>query len=639
MVAVTIPSVHGRTAQARHRRAHRTRLSVAALVAALGIAAVAALPEPSGADRPAPTAGAVLDPAITGGPGVVEVVVQARAGMAPAALADAIGAAGGDVLQLLPIVDGAEVRITGDGATALAAHDGIVAITLDRGVSFEKASADGRGKAAAFIGSSGADVARARGNRGAGVGVAVIDTGISEMDDLAGRIVHGPDLSGEGTIVDTYGHGTVMAGIIGGSGADSAGTHTGVAPESHVVAVKVAGANGAADVSTLLQAMHWVAAYQDQFDIRVLNLSWGTPSTQDPTVDPLNHAVERLWDQGVVVVVAAGNDGPRTGTVNKPGDDPKVITVGAFDDNGTADAVDDVAVSWTSQGPTAAGLSKPDVVASGRRLVATRSYGSTVETEHPRALVSPSYIRGSGSSQATAVTAGAVALLLADRPHLTPDQVKHLLTSTADPIRGVRRDQQGAGRIDLAEALTTDAGVPQWQPTVAGGLGSIDASRGGRYVETDCGDDGTTDVIVGEIDVRCEVWDGSSWTGSSWTGSSWTGSSWTGSSWTGSSWTGSSWTGSSWTGSSWTGGVWTGSSWTGSSWTGSSWTGSSWTGSSWTGSSWTGSSWTGSSWTSTGAGGNMFATTWWGMHPPAGAAVAGERSDAIAPIDDRQPLR
>src|SRR2546430_1059186 len=132
---------------------------------------------------------------------------------------------------------------------------------------------------------------------GGGVGVAVIGPGASPMTDLRGRVVSGPDLSGEGTLIDTYGHGTVMAGIIAGSGADSVnnknGAYTGVAPHATVVAVKVAGRNGAVDVSTVLQAMHWVSAYQSQFNIRVLNLSYGTPSTQNPAVDPLNYAVDR----------------------------------------------------------------------------------------------------------------------------------------------------------------------------------------------------------------------------------------------------------------------------------------------------------------------------------------------------------
>lgn len=249
-------------------------------------------------------------------------------------------------------------------------------------------------------------------------------------------------------------------------------------------------------------------------------------------MDPLNHAVQRLWKQGIVVVVAAGNSGPSAGTIMKPADDPLVLTVGAFNDNGTTSLSDDEAVSWSSIGPTEQGLAKPDVVASGRRVIAARSYGSAVEKENPKALVSPSYIRGSGSSQAAAVTSGAAAVLLSARPELTPDQVKSLLTRTADPIANAGTGVQGSGRIDIAESLTADPGPATWQTASASGLGSIEASRGGRWVQTDCGNDGTTDVIEGEIDTRCEAWNGSSWSGSSWSGSSWSGSSWSNGSWT-----------------------------------------------------------------------------------------------------------
>ncbi len=592
------------------------------LAAVVAIAAVAAGlgAVPTTAPHVA-TVRAVVDPGIPTKAEAVDVIVQARTGVSWSDLSALVTRVGGEVVAPLPIVDGATVRIPGDRVVDLADDARVAAITLDRDVEFEELTYDEGTTASAFVGSSGAAAAWRSGYLGTGVGVAVIDTGISEMNDLEGRIVHGPDLSGEGTLVDTYGHGTVMAGIIAGSGADSAtrsgGAYTGVAPGAHVVAVKVAGANGAADVTTLLQGLHWVSAYKDQFNIKVLNLSWGTASTQDPAVDPLNHAVQRLWNQGIVVVVAAGNSGPSAGTIMKPADDPLVLTVGAFNDNGTASLSDDEGVSWSSTGPTAQGLAKPDIVASGRRLVSTRSHGSTVAEENPKALVSPSYIRGSGSSQAAAVASGVAALLLEARPTLTPDQVKSLLTGTADPLSGTAAGLQGRGRIDLREALTADPGPASWQQGGAAGTGSIEASRGGRWIETDCGQDGTIEVIQGEIDARCEAWNGSSWTGSSWTGSSWTGSSWTGSSWTGSSWTGSSWTGSSWTGSSWTGGVWTGSSWTGSSWTGSSWTGSSWTGSSWTTSAYEAEE-------------ELFLTAWWGLTPPGHRRIPGEVPTATA---------
>jgi serine protease AprX len=590
-----------------------------------------------------------------------DVLVVGRSGPATAA---AVSRAGGRIVADEPMISGVRARVPAAHLASMACSSAIISVSPNRAVHFQSTTSDATvsgSTASDFVKSTNATAFWKAGLTGK-VGVAVIDTGISPMDDLAGRVVYGPDLSGEGTIIDSFGHGTVMAGIIGGNGKDSASStsagYTGMAPDATLISVKVAGRNGATDVSTVLEAMHWVSAYKNQFNIRVLNLSWGTPSTQSPTVDPLDYAVERLWKQGIVVVVAAGNGGPRAGTILKPADDPLVLTVGAYDDGEASGPSGDSVPEWTSVGPTAAGYAKPDLVAPGRTLIAQRSYGSLIEADNPNALVAPSYIKGSGTSQAAAVASGAAALLLQARPSLTPDQVKFILTSNARPLPGVSDTVEGAGRLDIGHAGTAAAGPAVQQTPVASGLGSLELSRGGRHVQVDCGEDGTPDVVVGEMTADCQQWDPAAWTGSSWTGSSWTGSSWTGSSWTGSSWTGSSWTGSSWTGSSWTGGTWTGSSWTGSSWTGSSWTGSSWTGSSWTGSSWTGSSWTGSSWTGSSWTGrswtgsswtgrswtgsswtgsswadagwstdepNDFLTLWWGDAPARNLHVPGER--------------
>ena len=559
----------------------------------------------------------------------VRVVVQAVDGALDQA-ARAVAALGGEVGDALPIVDGFRAEIPSSSLDAAASHPSVRAITADQRVRFEEFAYDATTTASSFAKVSGAPAAWNAGGLGTGVGVAVIDTGISPMNDFTGRLVHGPDLSGEGTTIDSYGHGTVMAGVIGGSGADSAsragGAFTGIAPKTTLISVKVAGRNGVTDVSTVLEAMHWVSAYKDQFNIKVVNLSWGVPSTQDPAVDPLNYAVQRLWRQGITVVVAAGNSGPTAGTITKPADDPVVLSVGAFNDAQNTDPADDTVPGWSSRGPTAQGVSKPDLVAPGRSLVATRSYGSTVEQENPKSLLAPSYIKGSGSSEAAAVTSGLAALLLELRPTYTPDQVKRALISSAVPIPGTTASMQGAGRIDLGRALVASPGDPVQQPTPATGLGSIEASRAGRNVTTDCFMDGVLDVIRGEITDKCIPWDGNSWTGNSWTGNSWTGNSWTGNSWTGNSWTGNSWTTATWSGNSWTGGTWSGNSWTGNSWTGNSWTGNSWTGNSWTGNSWTTTQWTTAEYDEV-EGEIGFMSAFWGARPHWSQRLPGEASE------------
>lgn len=635
------------------RRGSTTRALLAASVATTLVSLALHLPRTA---PPAPKPDAVsadaagkAEPGLDlSSPGRTSVVVQAVPGKVVEARR-AIAVAGATVVADLPLVNGYETSLTGPQAAALSRSPAVRSVSLNRRIHLEEYTYDETTTASNFARTTEATTAWAAGNLGSGVGVAVLDTGVSSMRDLDGRVVIGPDLSGEGSSVDTYGHGTVMAGIVGGNGTDSAartgGAYTGVAPKATLVSVKVAGRNGVVDVSTMLQGMHWVSAYKDQFNIRVMNLSWGTPSRQDPSLDPLNYAVQRLWQQGIVVVVAVGNSGPQAGTVTKPGDDPLVLTVGAFDDKQNADPGDDSVPSWSSHGPTATGLTKPDLLAPGRFVTATRSLGSHVEANYPKALISPSYIRGSGTSEAAAVTSGLVALLLADHPELTPDQVKSVLTRAGSPLPSHGANTQGSGRVryGVARSLAaTSPGPASWQVPTATGLGSIEVSRGGVNVETDCEPDGTMDVIQGEIDVRCEAWASQQWAGSAWTGSAWTGSAWTGSAWTGSRWTGSAWTDAAWDGSRWTGGEWTGSAWTGSAWTGSAWTGSRWTGSRWTGSRWTGSRWTGTDWTtaeyddaftSFGYDDEGFLTAFWGPRPKAGRRVAGE------PAEDQQRVR
>lgn len=573
-----------------------------------------------------------LDPGLRTVGRALERVVVTGQGDVPGA----VRRVGGRVTADLPIVRGVSAEVRADRLTSLAADPAVTAVTANRRATFEDFTYSDSTTASTFAKTSGATTAWSQNALGQGVGVAVLDTGVSSMNDFTGRLVHGPDLSGEGTTVDTFGHGTVMAGVIGGSGADSAtntgGAYTGVAPGATIVAVKTAGRNGVVDVSTILQGMHWVSAYQSQYNIRVLNLSWGVASTQAPALDPLNYAVERLWGQGIVVVVAAGNSGPNPGTITKPGDDPVVITVGAYNDKGNTDLYDDAVSSWSSRGPTASGLAKPDVVASGRNIIATRSYGSYIETANPSALFPPSYIRGNGTSQATAVTSGVVADLLSARPDLSPDQVKDVLLKTAAPIPFTDVFAQGHGRIQLGAALTATPSLLSTQLRPATGLGSIESSRAGADVVAVCNDVAT--AIQGEIDVRCDHWDPAAWTNAPWNGDAWTGTSWYGTSWYGTSWYGVSWKDQAWADATWDGVSWKGGTWQSDSWQGTTnwngdtatatWTGVSWKGASWSGVSWKDATWNANNWTN-------FLTAFWGDRPPPGRYLPGEAYTPMVP--------
>ena len=589
--------------------AGRPRRSTAALVAvacALGLLAASApaagVSGSSDADGNSWRRGA-LDPGLpVSGGGLQRVVVTGVTGSLEV-LRRAVAAVGGDVGRPLPLVDGVSATVPAGRLPELAAADGVRAVTADRSAKLWTTGWDDSLSASSFVWTSGTNVAWQAGARGTGVGVAVLDTGVSAHADLAGRLLHGPDLSGEAVHdVDTYGHGTVMAGLVAGSGAAAAPTpRTGVAPGAHVVSVKVAGRNGATDVSTVLAGMHWVAAFKDTYKIRVMNLSWGVPSTQDPAVDPLSHAVQRLWQLGITVVVAAGNSGPTRGTITKPGDDPVVLTVGAYDDRGDLNLSNDVVPHWSSQGPTAQGVRKPDLVAPGRTVVAARAAGSYVEQQNPKAHVAPSYIKGSGSSQAAAVTSGAAALLLAARPHLTPDQVKAALLRSAAPIPNVAATAQGAGRLQAGAALTADVTVVPAQPLTGAGTGALDASRGTMArVEVVC--NGVAKTLNDETTSWCSTWEGASWRDASWTADYWQSDGWTAMGWSADAWSGASWRGASWRGASWrTEG--------------------------WSGASWRTTSWTSDQWTSAEYGDEEFLAAFWGEHTRPGRPLPGERTE------------
>jgi serine protease AprX len=512
---------------------------------------------------------------------------------------------GGTVERPLPIVEGFAARLPAGQLASLQAVPGVGNVTVNRTVKMNGQYGEGSGVASAvYTDAIGASKAWDKGYTGEGVGVALIDTGVNAVGDLAGKVLHAEDFTPEQDGVDRYGHGTFLAGLITGQGTGSNGAVKGVAPGAHLVSVKIAGADGSTDLVRLLAALEWVVTFRDAYGIRVLNLSLGTDSTQSYLTDPLNLAVERVWSSGIVVVVAAGNGGTAPGTISKPGDDPLVVTTGASDDHTTVKDTDDTLATFSGVGPTSYGIAKPDLVAPGKSVVSARAPGSTIDTANPAARIGTAYLKGSGTSFSSAITSGAAALVIDRTWSLNPNQVKHRLVSSARalPKEAAADGSAGAGELDAFGAtMSGDPGEANVDVTPAVGGGSLQASRGSACLagsDGACLSDADADALTGFDAARYfgSSWAGSSWAGSQWAGSSWAGSQWNGSSWAGSSWAGSQWAGSSWAGSQWAGSQWAGSQWAGSQWAGSSWGGSSWGGSSWGGSSWGGSSWGGSSW-------------------------------------------
>ena len=522
-----------------------------------------------------------------------------------------VEALGGSVGPHIGLIDGFVAELGASDVPRLKVAPGVYSVTLNRRVRLLQKgngpqSAGDPGSMTHVNQVVGAEDAWEDGYTGAGVDVAMIDTGVVPVEGLtvADKVINGPDISFESQIpelryLDAYGHGTHVAGII--AGRDAAGLPTkrepdrfaGVAPGARIVNVKVADAGGVTDVSQVLAAIDWVVQHRnsDGLNIRVLNLSFGTDGVQDYRLDPLTYAVEVAWRKGIVVVTAAGNEGFGSAKLNNPAYDPFVMAVGAADTRGTVRANDDVVPDWSSRGD---GARNPDLVAPGRSIVSLRNPGSLVDDLHPEGYVSERFFRGSGTSQAAAVVAGASAILLEQRPDLSPDQVKAILTSTASSLKKSDPVGQGSGMIDLEAALrartpSASSAAQPYEP--ANGTGSLDAARGTMRVADE---DGV--VLQGEQDIFGTPWDGKTWSELAWEGKTWSGGDWLGKTWSGGDWSGASWAGKTWSDAIWSGKTWSGKTWSSENWTGKTWSGKTWSGKTWSGKTWSGKTWSGKTW-------------------------------------------
>lgn len=489
---------------------------------------------------------------------------------------DLIQSVGGRVTRPLPLIDGFAADVPADHLAMLGGTDGPIAeVSVDGRVRMAAAGTDA-------YDSLDPNLAWRRSIRlpqlpdgidGSGVTVAMIDTGVAHVPDLGQRVVARVDFTPGGAGDDAYGHGTHLAGLIAGNGAASGGKWRGVAPGAHLVSVKVAGPDGSTDVSVVIAALQWVVTHRDQYGIKVLNLAFGTDSVQPYAIDPLNAAVERAWAAGITVVVSAGNRGPSAGTINKPGDDPFVITAGAADLKQTPERWDDEVAPFSSRGRTQDGFEKPDLVAPGTTIVATRDAGSTIDGLHPQAIVDGDYFKGTGTSQAGAIVSGVAALMYEANPSLRPNAVKGILMGTAFKTAAYRVGG-GSGLVDATGAVLAATSAPSNPnlgliPSV--GAGSLEASRGHFHVETDLDGDGQPDLVEGEIDVLGDPWDSTSWSSTSWSSTSWSSTSWSSliaenSGWSSTSWSSTSWSGTSWSSTSWSSNSWSSTSWSSVTW-------------------------------------------------------------------------
>ncbi|GID90594.1 hypothetical protein Adi01nite_00060 [Amorphoplanes digitatis] len=520
-------------------------------------------------------------------------------GVSADAAAHAVTAAGGQVLVSLPVTNGVAARLPGEAELG---PQWVVAPQRAAKVAGETAPS-----ATAPTSTIRQTLGLAsKGVEGRGVTVAVIDTGVADVPDLAGKIADRVDLTGTGA-GDGFGHGTFMAGLIAGSGAASGGAYRGVAPGADIVDVKVADAGGHTDLVTVLRGVQWVSDHSSEVDVVSLSLSSGSPLPYQ--IDPLNQALRGLWQRGIMVVVPTGNDGPNAGTVSAPGNDPVLLSVGGLDEGGTATHSDDVVGTWSGRGPTWQGVSKPDLVAPGGHVVSLRSPGSVVDKTYPQARVGSDYMRGSGTSMATAITSGIVAAALAENSKLRPDVIKDLFVGTTYAAPGLSRTEGGgSGGLDAATIL---AKAGRWKSSQASKQNAADAAAVGRDATNWAAFekamvDGNPDAAAAQwkklskasqdwaarawasLDPAARAWADADWAARAWAGA---GTEWTARAWAARAWAARAWADADWSARAWADVDWAARAWAARAWAARAWADSDWAARAWASDSWNARSW------------------------------------------------
>jgi serine protease AprX len=469
-------------------------------------------------------------------------IVQLRPGVSLASGRQLVSAAGGQTTDAVPIIHGLAIRVDARGRTALARDARVRAVTsnapirpqsseleptnganvqppadVEPGVGAQvqlPAGANGEPSTGADVQPSPVDqtsqapavdtsrLATAypfsvrapdawEKVTGAGVGVAVIDTGIDgDLPDFAGAdgasrvIASAVTTPAATTAADTYGHGTHVAGIIAGNGDMRAsddpaqGKYIGIAPGANLVSIKASDDDGNATVLDVIYGLQFAVDHKDEFGIRVVNLSLESTVPGSYRTDPLDAAVESAYFSGILVVAAAGNRGPSAGAGDyAPSNDPFALSVGALDDQGTADRSDDSFTEWSSAGQTQDGFSKPEIGAPGAHIVSTLAPASAFTGLCPSCVVDDAYIRAGGTSMAAPVVSGVAALLLQEHPDWTPDQVKSTLIATGRDVEGGIDEVNAAAALAVAapSAGANDGVAPN--DLVDGTSGAIDYTR------------------------------------------------------------------------------------------------------------------------------------------------------------------
>ena len=366
----------------------------------------------------------------------------------------------------------------------------------------------------------GATWAWAQGYTGEGVTIGVVDSGSVAADDFGKRLfqdyLHDQPL---GQVEDRLGHGSLVASIA--AGWNPLTGFAGVAPGAGIYALNVS-RRGVAYTSDVLEGLEQILAVRGAGRPRVLVLALTEPAPSSYKANALTAMLEKIWNAGIVVVVAAGNSG-KDSALYAPANDPFVISVGALNDNRTLDTADDGQPGWSTHGITQDGFAKPDLLAPGRLvtgLLPHSSYFGRNAPEHNWMDVEHTYARASGSSFAAPQVAAAAAILLQARPDLTPNQVKWLLKTTARPVV-----DSAAGALDIKAALSYTGEVGSANQGVEPSPYAASTWKTTNYRNAHAGNG----------------WSGNGWSGNGWSGNGWSGNGWSGNGWSGNGWSGNGW--------------------------------------------------------------------------------------------------
>ena len=454
---------------------------------------------------------------------VVSVIVQGPGARGAAAAA-------GRVTKDLSFVGGVAAEIPASALRGLAHNPNVSFVAPNAPIAFA-GDISTSSLVTHFPGRASAGNPWSAGAYGAGVGIAIIDSGVTPSVDFGSRLVQ-VRLDGQAdSLDDSVGHGTMVAGVAAGHSPD--GKFIGIAPRANIYAININRPSGVY-TSDVITALKWVFDNAHAHNIRIVNLSLTETVKSSYQDSALDLAVERLWASGVFVVVSAGNLGADQ-VDYAPANDPLVMTIGAFDTMGTSGPGDDRMLPWSSGGKTINSIAKPELVAPGRRIASPLPAGSALDTRAPAAnRIASGYAEISGTSFAAPQVAGAAAIIFEWHPTWSPDNVKWVLIAK----QGAKPRDSKVGALSLSSSYNY-SGTP---------------GRANQSVEALVCAPGSTCLTNGAV---ASKWDSSSWNSSSWNSSSWNSSSWNSSSWNSmTDWDSSSWNSSSWNSSSWNSASW-----------------------------------------------------------------------------------